>query len=130
MFPVAEITVPVTVLVALILPAAMLPFVIFAVILAPVMSPVMAALAAFTEPAATMFPPVIVPVALTLDPKLILFAVIFPDPPNALLTIRLFRLPTDVKLDETTLELNTFHVSSAALELTVNPVSKLPLPMK
>jgi hypothetical protein len=78
---------------------------------------------ALTSPAVLILPPVMLPAADTAAPVVILPLAVMVPLPNALLTTRLERLPSCVKLLIVTLLLNVLKVKSAALELTEIPES-------
>ena len=83
----------------------MLPSVRLAVMLLPVISPVIVALAALNAPTVIKLPPVTLPVALIVVPRLRALAVMLPVPPSALLTAKFPRVPTLCNTLLVTLEL-------------------------
>ena len=83
-----------------------------------------------TNPTLIKLPPVMLPVALILSPALRLLLVILPEPPRALLTTKLLRLPTLCKKLAVTLALSVVPVIKDALVVAWMPVNKLPLPTK
>ena len=114
--------------VAAIFPTPMLPpgiLRLLPVILSPVISPV-----ALTMPREIILAPVTLPPADILLPADKLLLVTLPEPPSPLPTIKLPKVPTEVRLLFTTLELNVVPVSNAALEVATIPVNKLPFPIK